>query len=277
MPVAHTAPYECPECANEKPAEQPVCNQCNPYNPVVLEDGAVVIAAFIAPPIGPGTYPRSYTTYYYTPDSTPPPDTDPDTVTWEVCRATSWSTIESEYTDDHRGPQTLAEAARDYATPYAFGYGTAVITDGMILCPDCFAETIEQSDPSERATMYRDYCVTSLETSPSAGMLCECGEYIPGAEPYCVDCGDREGDNEHSAPHYVSDSTDDVICGECLGKAAIAGEATPTRPEWLDEGYRAYEISRKYAERYSPYTGWNIPGRVTNASGGTYYRYTGTR
>lgn len=274
MPVAHTAPYECPECANEKPAEQPVCNQCNPYNPVILEDGAVVIAARLIDE--PAAEQWTYHRYdKYTPGTVIPADTDPARVSWELYRRESWGAYETQAIDNNRGPQTLAEAARDYATPYAFGYGTAVITDGMILCPKCFAETIEQSDPSERATMYRDYNVTSLESSPSRGMTCECGEYIPGAEPYCVDCGDREGYNEHSAPHYASDSTDDVICGECLGKAAIAGEATPTRPEWLGEGYRAYEIRpKRRVWSVKPESPYNYR---TNASRGTYYRYTGTR
>lgn len=245
----------------------------NPYAPVILDSGDATIAAVIMPEHTDERQ-KSHDRYEwltYDPAAPLPADTDPERVTWE-CFDTNNET--RHLIDLARGPQTLREAAYDYATPWAFGYPNIVLGDGYWECPECFAARIEQSDPDERATAFRECVATAIEDPMQSGEYCECGAEL--SAPFCGNCGNEE-DEELRRFIYLEEAGESAICSLCIGEAAQRGEAERIAAPYVPdpEHYRAYKVS-PHRREWNPETRRYEP-EATHAHAGTYSRYIGAQ
>lgn len=107
---------------------------------------------------------------------------------------------------------------------WTFGYPHGYIGDGYLLCPDCVRAQVAANGGGDSAGCPVDPDQMACELfvygeTPQDGDTCDhCTQYIPGAEPYCGDCG---GDGSASELVY-SHSGDRVLCRDCIAAALIA-------------------------------------------------------
>jgi hypothetical protein len=96
---------------------------------------------------------------------------------------------------------------------WTFGYPHAYVGDGFLLCPACVkaqvianTETGSPVDPEQMAVELFVYGET-----PQYGDTCDqCYQYIPGAEPYCGECGNQDRE-------LISNPSGDLmLCVDCI-------------------------------------------------------------
>ncbi|MDQ3540313.1 MAG: hypothetical protein M3440_06455 [Chloroflexota bacterium] len=119
-----------------------------------------------------------------------------------------------------------AEASMFPARAWPGGYDIAYVGDGFVICSECALKAYRDDGEPDHEGLHNGEIIASVwhaDTEDSGGVTCDhCNEYI--VEPFCVECGDEEGDDLM----FRHDNYNMFIHPKCLAERVIRGDVVKT-------------------------------------------------